>query len=31
MMQYEGGNKILNKEIIPMVYKWLAQREITAH
>lgn len=31
MMQYEGGNKILNKEIIPMVYKWLAQRENTAH
>jgi len=27
MMQYEGGNKILEKEIIPMVYKWLELRE----
>jgi CubicO group peptidase (beta-lactamase class C family) len=29
MMQYEGGNKILEKELIPMVYNWLEQRENT--
>jgi CubicO group peptidase (beta-lactamase class C family) len=29
MMQYEGGNKILEKELIPMVYNWLEQNENT--
>lgn len=29
MMQYEGGNKILEKEVIPMVYNWLELRENT--
>lgn len=31
MMQYEGGNKILEKEVIPMIYNWLEQRENTTH
>lgn len=29
MMQYEGGNKLLEKELIPMVYNWLEQNENT--
>jgi len=31
MMQYEGGNKILEKELIPMVYNWLEHYENTTH
>jgi len=31
MMQYQGGNKILNKELIPIVYNWLENRENTTH
>ena len=31
MMQYEGGNKIINKEVIPMVYNWLKESENTTH
>jgi CubicO group peptidase (beta-lactamase class C family) len=29
MMQYEGGNKILEKELIPIVYNWLEHNENT--
>lgn len=29
MMQYQGGNKILEKELIPMVYNWLENNENT--
>jgi CubicO group peptidase (beta-lactamase class C family) len=31
MMQYEGGNKILERELIPIVYHWLEQRENITH
>lgn len=31
MMQYEGGNKILEKALIPMVYSWLEHSENTTH
>jgi len=31
MMQYEGGNKIIERELVPMVYNWLAQRENTVN
>jgi CubicO group peptidase (beta-lactamase class C family) len=29
MMQYEGGNKILEKALIPIIYNWLAHSENT--
>jgi len=31
MMQYERGNKILEKKLIPIVYKWLAKNENITH
>jgi CubicO group peptidase (beta-lactamase class C family) len=31
MMQYEGGNKILERELVPMVYNWLEHSENTTY
>jgi CubicO group peptidase (beta-lactamase class C family) len=31
MMQYQGGNKILEKELVPIIYNWLAERENTTY